>query len=118
MSEFFAVPRKDAELALAVRLLDHDTSLDLDVVDALVGQPLRYTDLKPLLRGRSENVLNRALTRLRDEGLIEQRLDLIGKTRVYALTTLGKLVFSRIQQMRPYHEGIQALRRGHAASSP
>ncbi len=117
MSDFFAQPGKDAELALAVRILGHDTSLDFDIVDALVGQPARYGDLKPLLEGRNDNVLNRALARLRDDGIIEQRLDLAEKTRVYALTALGKLVYGRVQQMRPYHEGIAALGRGHAASS-
>lgn len=114
---FFGQPSPDAELALAVRLLDHETSLDLDIVDALVGQPKRYGELKPLLAGRNDNVLNRALRRLGDEGLIEQRLDLAAKQRVYGLTALGKLVFSRIQQMRPYHDGIQAYQRGQAAAS-
>lgn len=117
MSAFFGQPAKDAELALAVRLLDHETDLDFAIVDRLVGEPARYADLRGLLRGRNDTVLTRALSRLRDEGLIEQRLDLEGRARLYALTALGKLVYARIQQMRPYREGIDALLRGRRAST-
>lgn len=115
MTNFFALPRRDQELAIAVRVLDHESSLDLDILHALVGEPKRYTDLKPFLKGRNDTVLNRALIRLRDDGVIEQRLDVARKQRIYGLTELGKLVYARIQQMRPYHDGIRALQRGHDA---
>lgn len=113
---FFAQPAPDAELAIAVRLLQQENGLDLRVLDALVGRPQRYAELRPLLEGRNDTVLNRALARLRDEGVIEQRLELGTKQKLYALTALGKLVLFRVQQMRPHHESIEAYRRGEAAA--
>jgi DNA-binding HxlR family transcriptional regulator len=115
MPGFFALPAKDAELALAVRFLGHESRLDLDIVDSLVGHPQRYADLRKLLEGRNDTVLNRALARLREEGLIEQRLDVRARAKLYGLTALGKLVIYRLQQMRPHHESIEAYERGHAA---
>lgn len=117
MPPFFGQPAPDEELAIAVRLLDHPTGLDLRILDALVGQPQRYSELRPLLDGGNDNTLNRALERLRDEGTIEQRLDLQRRQKVYALTALGKLVLFRVQQMRPHHESIHAYQRGQAADS-
>lgn len=116
MPGFFAQPQKDAELAIAVRLLGHESSLDLEIVDSLVGTPQRYADLQGLLGGRNDNVLNRALARLRDDGVIQQRLDLRAKTKLYALTALGKLVMYRVQQMRPHAQSIDAYVRGSVAS--
>lgn len=117
MPDFFALPSKDAELAIAVRLLGHESSLDLDIIDRLVGQPQRYADLQKLLNGRNDTVLNRALARLREEGLIQQRLDVRARAKLYGLTGLGKLVVYRLQQMRPHHESIEAYKRGQAANS-
>jgi DNA-binding HxlR family transcriptional regulator len=115
MSGFFALPAQDAELGLAVRLLGHGSRLDLEVVDSLVGHPQRYSDLQKLLQGRNDTVLNRALARLREEGLIQQRLDVRNRAKLYSLTALGKLVLYRVQQMRPHHESIEAYQRGQAA---
>lgn len=117
MPGFFALPPKDAELGMAVRLLGRESGLDLDIVDSLVGHPQRYADLQKLLKGRNDTVLNRALTRLREEGLIQQRVDVPNRTKLYGLTALGKLVVYRLQQMRPHHESIEAYERGHAAHS-
>lgn len=115
MPGFFALPAPDAELALAVRLLDGDSNLDLRILDRLVGEPQRYTALKPALNGRNDTVLNRALARLRASGLIVQRLDLQNRQKMYGLTTLGKLVLYRVQQMGPHHESISAYERGNTA---
>lgn len=117
MPGFFAQPPKDAELGMAVRLLGHESSLDLEIVDRLVGRPQRYADLQKLLEGRNDTVLNRALARLREEGIIQQHLDVRHRVKLYALTPLGKLVIYRLQQMRPHHESIEAYERGHAAHS-
>ena len=117
MAEFFATPDKDAELAIAVRLLGQESGLDLEILDSLVGRPQRYADLQDLLKGRNDTVLNRALSRLRDEGVIQQRLEVRTRTKLYGLTALGKLVIYRLQQMRPHHESIEAYERGNAAHS-
>lgn len=117
MPAFFAQPAKDAELALAVRLLGHRTAIDLELLDSLVGQPMRYAALQDLLKGRNDTVLNRALSRLTREGLVQQRLDVRHRHRVYGLTALGKLVLYRVQQMRPVQQSIDAYRRGLAAQA-
>lgn len=117
MARFFAQPHKDAELALAVRLLGHRTAIDLEILDALVGQPLRYSALQDLMPGRNDTVLNRALARLGRDGLVQQRLDLRQRHRLYGLTVLGKLVLYRVQQMRPVQQSIEAYRRGLASQA-
>ena len=113
---FFALPAKDAEHGLALRLLAHDSSIDLDVVDALVGHPQRYSDLKRLLHDRDDKVLDRALARLRGEGIIQQGYDVPSKQKRYGLTAIGKLVVYRVQQLRPPHEAIEAYRRAQDAA--
>ena len=118
MSDFFALPAQDAEHAIALRILSHDSTIDMDIMDALVGQPQRHADLKRLLHGRNDKVLDRALGRLRQEGVIQQGYDVPSKQKRYALTTIGKLVLYRIQQLRPSHESVEAYRRAMAAAQP
>lgn len=72
--------------------------MDYAIVDALVGQPQRYTDLKPLLSGKNDKGLDRALDRLKSDGLIQQGYDVSRKESRYALTIIGKLVWSKVQQ--------------------
>lgn len=118
MSGFFGLPAQDAEHAIALRILSHDSSIDLDILDALVGHPQRYADLKRLLHGRNDKVLDRALKRLRDEGVVQQGYDVPSKQTRYALSTIGKLVLYRIQQLRPSHESVEAYRRAMDAAQP
>ncbi len=115
---FFALPTKNAEHALALQLLGRESELDLDIVDSLVGQPQRYSDLKPLLKGRDDKVLDRALARLQHDGLIQQGYDPSSKQKRYALTAIGKLVLYRVQQLRPYEENLKAYQEARAASEP
>lgn len=112
MSEFFALPERDVEYSLAIRLLDQDPPLDRRILEDLVGQPKRYTDLKPLLGDRNDNVLTKALKRLRDDGLIQQGVDLDQDQRVYRLTELGKLTLFRLHEMVPHRQSIEAYERG------
>lgn len=114
--EFFALPPKNAEHALALQILAQESTLDWDIVDALVGQPQRYSDLRPLLRGRDDKVLDRALSRLQDHGIIQQGYDVSSKQKRYALTAVGKLVLYRAQQLRPYEENLEAFEKARAAA--
>lgn len=118
MADPFMLPEEDAEHAIALRILGHDSSIDLDILDAVVGQPQRYSDLKRVLHGRNDKVLDRAIKRLRDEGVIQQGYDVPAKQHRYALTAVGKLVLYRIQQLRPSHEAIEAYRRAMDAAQP
>ncbi len=113
----WALPEPDVEYRLAIRLLHQDPPMDREILEALVGRPKRYRDLKPLLGGRNDNVLNKALTRLRNEGTIKQGLNVKTGERRYALTELGKLVVFRLHEMVPHHESIEAYRKGVQADS-
>lgn len=114
MSEPFDLPEPDVEYKLAAHILGKDDRLDRDILEALVGGPRRYSELKPLLGKRRDNVLTKALDRLRKNGTIRQLADLSGKSvaKSYALTQLGILVVFRLHEMVPVHEAIEAARRG------
>lgn len=88
--------------------------MDRRILEDLVGKPKRYSDLKPLLGDRNDNVLTKALRRLRDEGVVQQGVDLEGDQRTYQLTELGKLVVFRMHEMVPHWESIRAYERGTA----
>lgn len=111
MSEF-GMPERDVEYKLALRLLNQDPPFDRRILEDLVGQPKRYSELKPLLGDRNDNVLTKALDRLREEGLIQQGVDLDRDQRVYHLTELGKLTLFRMHEMVPHAESIRAYKRG------
>jgi DNA-binding HxlR family transcriptional regulator len=113
-----ALPGPDVEYRIAVRLLAQEPPFDRALVESLVGAPKRYRDLKVLLAGRNENVLTKALARLRAEGTIKQGIDLDAKAeKVYSLTELGKLVVFRLHEMVPHAQSIQAYQRGKAATA-
>ncbi len=114
VAEAFDLPSRDVEYELALRLLNQDPPLDRRILEDLVGQPKRYSDLKPLLGDRNDNVLTKALRRLRDEGTIQQGVDLDQNQRTYRLTELGKHVVFRLHEMVPHWESIQAYERGKA----
>ncbi len=113
----WGLPEPDLEYKLAVRLLHQESSFDREILETLVGQPRRYRGLKPLLHGRNDNVLNKALTRMRNEGTIKQGIDAKTGERRYALTELGKLVVFRLHEMVPHHESIQAYQKGVQADT-
>lgn len=106
------LPSRDEDYRLALRLVEQSPPFDRQIVEQLVGRPSRYRDLRPLLRGRNDNVLNKALRRLRYNGIIKQGLDLESDERRYALTELGKLVVFRIHEMIPHRQSIEAYERG------
>ena len=118
MPELFPLPAEDVEYSLAVRLLAQDPPLDREVLEALVGAPKRYRDMKELLKGRNDNVLTKSLARLRGGGCIKQGIDLDAKgEKTYSLTELGKLAVFRLHEMVPHAQSIQAYQRGVAASA-
>lgn len=94
-------PDTDLERDLAHRLYAR-RGLDVDLLDALVAHPRRYAELRTLLRGRNDNVLTKALRRLLDEGLVNQRGDPTAKppAMAYELTTLGIAVRDAIVELR------------------
>lgn len=117
MTKPWGLPARDEEYRIALRLLHQAPPLDREIAEFLVGRPCRYRDLKPLLRGRNDNVLNKALARLRGEGAIQQGLDVASGEGRYALTELGKLVVFRLHEMVPHRQSIQAYGRGVKASA-
>lgn len=105
----------DIEYRIALRLLQQEPGLDLEILEDLVGERRRYGDLKHLLHGRNDNVLTKALRRLQDEGVIQAGLSRDLKHKTYGLTALGKLVVFCVHEMVPHHESIKAYERGLAA---
>lgn len=114
MPDPLPLPEPDIEYKLAARLLGKRDDLDLKILESLVGRPRRYSELKPLLKGRRDHVLTKSLQRLRRDGVIDQGLDLQqdDPERYYSLTNLGVLAVFRVHEMRPVQESIEAARRG------
>lgn len=110
------LPKPDTEYALAVRLLAQPAQTQLELLHELMGEPKTFTELRPVLKGRNNNVLTKALASLREHGLIQTGLRDDLKTKTYRLTSLGKLVILRSHEMVPHHESIQAYERGLKAS--
>lgn len=99
---------------VALELLNQQPPIDLQVLEELMGEPRRYRDLRPLLAGRGDYVLTKALQRLQDRGAIHQGIDPDLKTKTYRLSTLGKLVIFRVHEFRPIHSSIDAYLKAQA----
>ncbi len=110
----FRPPVKDIEYALAHELLARD-GLPLAILEALVGQPHRWSELKPLLAGKGDENLRKALLSLRNKGLVRPGVDLASKQKVYALSNLGRLTILKVHEMVPTFLSIQSYQRGEAA---
>lgn len=94
------LPPERLEYGLAHQYMGQSNPLVRDILYGLVGQPKRYSELKPLLRGKKDNNLTNALENLLDDGVIDQRVDARRKpaTYLYQLTELGKLVVFKMEQ--------------------
>ncbi len=111
------LPDTDVEYALALQLVGQPARTQLSILEALMGEPQTFTGLRPVLAGRNNNVLTKALAALREKGLIQTGLQADLKTKVYKLTSLGKLVILRSHEMHPHQQSIEAYQRGVAAST-
>lgn len=111
------LPPPDVEYAEALRLVSQPARTQLEVLEALMGEPRTFTELRPLLAGRNNNVLTKALASLREHGLVQTGLRDDLRTRVYRLTSLGKLAILRSHEMLPHQWSIETYRRGQAASA-
>lgn len=113
----WSLPSPDLDYRLAVELVAQPARTQLDILEALMGEPRTFTDLKPVLAGRNNNVLTKALRSLREKGLIQPGLAADLKTKRYGLTPLGKQVILRSHEMIPHQQSIDAYQRGVAAAS-
>lgn len=104
---------EDHEYKVALDLLNRDP-LDLQVLEDLMGQRKRYSELKHLLKGRRDDVLTKSLRRLQNFGAIQAGLTQDLKHKTYGLTALGKLVIFRVHEMIPHHRSIEAYERARA----
>jgi DNA-binding HxlR family transcriptional regulator len=111
------LPDKDVEYRHAVDLVSQSARTQLDILEALMGEPSTYTGLKEVLRGRNHNVLTKALRSLRDKGLIRHGLAADLESPVYALSELGKLVLLRSHEILPHRQSIEAYERGVRAAA-
>lgn len=90
------------ERQLAYDLLSQESGLWGEILFELLGQPKRYSNLKPLLGDQAENTLTYALKKLVDEGLVERTSDVIDDELVerYAISRKGIDVFLHIQLLQ------------------
>ncbi|HLE47257.1 MAG TPA: winged helix-turn-helix transcriptional regulator [Candidatus Thermoplasmatota archaeon] len=109
-----ALPRGLAHTLYAAR-----SQLTVAVLDALASHPRRYGELRPLLKGRNNNLLSRALHDLQEEGLLAQRdwADPDAETAAYELTSLGVAVRDVIVELRAADRFVASARgtSGHPA---
>ncbi|HEX9816756.1 MAG TPA: winged helix-turn-helix transcriptional regulator [Candidatus Thermoplasmatota archaeon] len=87
----------------AVRLLAGNP-LDIQILEALIGRPRRYSELQPLLKGKSDVVLNRALDRLLEADLVD-RVTQGGAPPIhtYELTPMGAHALFALTRLREPH---------------
>jgi DNA-binding HxlR family transcriptional regulator len=95
----FPLPSRTEPVDIAKRLANKP-GLELAILQALIGRPKRYTELKPLLGGRRDHNLTRALRRLRNEGVLRQRSDVSQDPPVdsYELSDLGVRVVMALME--------------------
>ncbi len=93
------LPPAGLEYRLAHHFLSRPRSAATRILYQLVGRQRRFSDLRSALRVPSDNTITVALKTLRDEGVIEQRIDASKKPSVYwyELNSLGIQVMFLIQ---------------------
>lgn len=108
------MPLPGVEYRLAHYLMGpgDDVALGRRVLDSLVGRPQRYRDLRPLLRGKTDNQLTIVLRWLVEEGLAFTQGAPGHKGTLYELDILGAFV---IRKMAAFEEA-EAWRRYVAAT--
>lgn len=113
------LPPPDVELVLAHRLLADPNPLRREVVLELLGRPRRYGELRGALRVGNDTRLTRALARLQEDGVVDQRVDARRRPAVlsYELSELGRLVLVRMLQMQPAVDAARLVLRAHAAQA-
>lgn len=86
------------ERELAYELLGQESGLWTEILYELLGQPQRYSELKPLLGDQADNTLTYALEKLVDEGLVERTSDVVDDELVkrYAISRKGIDVFLHV----------------------
>lgn len=112
MESPFAPPEQDHEAKLAYGLLALGRELPLQVLHELLQGPKRYRDLKPLIEGKTDTPLTRALSFLADSGLIRQGLDFTkgDDARYYMPTGLGVAVVLKTHEFKPVNDVLAELR--------
>lgn len=93
----------EQQVRLAHKLLAEVDGLGRRILYEVLGHPKESRELEPLLTGdQDEDTLAAVLTGLQEAALIEERLDMDGRSGVvvYELTLLGAKVLLTIQTMR------------------
>lgn len=83
-----------------------------DILHELLKGPKRFRDLRPLLGGKSDTPLTRALAKLAEQGLIRQGLDFAQDDdhRYYAPTGLGVAVVLKSHEFAPTEAVLAEMR--------
>jgi DNA-binding HxlR family transcriptional regulator len=82
------------EVMLLAKKLANGNELRLRILLALIGRPHRYSELRPLLAGKGDELLNRALRSLVMDGILDRRSDVSKRPAIesYELSDLGSRV--------------------------
>lgn len=96
------LPPPGIEYRLANEILGKSNRLSRNILTELMGRPRRYSDLKGLLHGKSENNLTHALKQLLEEGVVRQRVDARQAKPIfyYQLSFLGIQVILKMEQLK------------------
>lgn len=96
------------ERALAYDLLGQESRLWSEILYEVLGQPQRYSDLKPLLDDQAENTLTYALEKLVNEGLVKRTSDVVDDELVkqYAISRKGIDVFLHMHLLETIGEFV------------
>jgi DNA-binding HxlR family transcriptional regulator len=105
---------------LAHKMYAARSQLPVAVLDALASHPRRYGELRPLLRGRNNNLLTRAVRQLQAEGVLVQRdwAEPASAKAAYELTSLGVAVRDVVVELRAADRFAVAARGAPDHSSP
>lgn len=99
------------EVDAAVQLLARNP-LDLQILERLVGRPRRFSDLRARLPVKNDTDLTRALRRLRELVLIDQRGDFSKQpvVRTYEINPLGISVLFTVARIQTINQSIEVTR--------
>lgn len=93
------LPRRNEAAHLAAKIAAR-SGLELRILEDLVARPQRYAELRRLLQGKGDEILNRALRRMLNDGILDQRSDVSQRPPVdqYELSDLGVRVVFRLAE--------------------
>lgn len=107
------------QLKLAYGLVGKESTLERRILYNLLGQPKRYSELKPLIGEKRDHNLTVALQRLQVTGLIDRRTNARQKPIIHAyqITPLGIQVVLAMQSIQPIHAHLKSFEKARSSAT-